>query len=54
MLVSEKLLRQSKVVFRRVKNVWRKKLGKCAIGIEVTPIPFRPAFSFSPILMQHH
>ena len=54
MLVSKQLLRKSGVVFIRVKNVWRKKLGKITvhIGIKVIPRYFCPAFSFPPVLIQ--
>ena len=34
-LVSYKLFHQSGVVFRKVENVWRKRLGKCKMYIEV-------------------
>ena len=45
------------VVFRRIKNVWRKKnLEKCAmyIGIEVITRFFCPAFLISAVLIKRH
>ena len=58
LLVSSKELLQSGVLFRWIKNVWRKNLGKCAIyiGIKVIPTGIKViptlAFSLSPVLIQ--
>ena len=50
------LFRQSRAVFRKVKNVWVKKTWKIynVIGIEVITRFFCLAFLFSPVLMQRH
>ena len=55
-LVFEKLLRQSGVAFRRIKSVWIIKPGKMYNVYWYRSYTlyrlFRPAFSFSPVLIQ--